>query len=132
MPSLRWTVRLAGAALLLATSACSWSKTVINEPDFIARADKVVVGQTRREQLPEILGSTPLTWIQTDAGNDIYVYTYGQTKTKGFNMILLGISKSNTRIDAAWFVTDKDGIVSRKFVGTNSRDVPFEWWAFGD
>jgi hypothetical protein len=132
MPSLRLPARLAGAALLLATSACSWGKTVINEPDFLTRADQVIVGQTKREQLPEILGSTPLTWIETGNGTDVYVYTYGQTKTKGFNIILLGISKSNTRIDAAYFVTDKDGIVSKKFVGTNSKDVPFEWWAFGD
>ena len=132
MPSLRLPARLAGAALLLATSACSWSKTVINESDFLTRADKVIVGQTKREQLPAILGSTPLTWIETDNGTQVYVYTYGQTKTKGFNMILLGISKSNTRIDAAYFVTDKDGVVSMKFVGTNSKDVPFEWWAFGD
>ena len=132
MPGLRRAARLAGAALLLATSACSWSKTVVNEPDFLARADQVVVGQTRREQLPEILGSTPLTWIQAADGTDIYVYTYGQTKAKAFNMILLGISKSNTRIDSAWFVIDKDGLVSKKFVGTNSQDVPFEWWAFGD
>jgi outer membrane protein assembly factor BamE (lipoprotein component of BamABCDE complex) len=124
--------RLAGAALLLATSACSWNKTVINEADFLTRADQVIVGQTKREQLPEILGSTPLTWIQTDNGSDVYVYTYGQSKTNGFNIILLGISKTNTRIDSAYFVTDKDGVVSKKFVGTNSQDVPFEWWAFGD
>ena len=132
MPSLRLPVRLAGAALLLATSACSWNKTVINEADFIARADQVVVGQTKREQLPEILGSTPLTWIETDNGTQVYVYSYGQSKTNGFNIILLGISRTNTRIDAAYFVTDKSGVVSMKFVGTNSKDVPFQWWAFGD
>ena len=132
MPILRISARLACLALLLAASACSWSKTVINEPDFLARADNVVVGQTTRQQLSDLIGGTPLTWIETGDGREVYVYTYGTTKAKGFNMILLGISKANTRIDTAYFVIGKDGVVSNKFVGTNSRDVPWEWWAFGD
>ena len=132
MTTSRAVRRLSCAALLLAATACSWNKTVINEPDFLARADRVVVGKTQDKQLPEILGSTPLTWIEAGDGKQVYVYTYGTTKTEGFNAIILGISKSNTRIDAAYFVTDTNGTVVKKFVGTNSKDVPWEWWAWGD
>jgi hypothetical protein len=125
------SLRALGLALLLGTSACAWNKTVINDSEFLSRAESIVVGQTKVQQLPDILGTTPLTWIETGDGRQVFVYLYGITKTEGFNIIILGISKTNTRIDAAYFVVDNAGVVSNKFVGTNSADVPWEWWAFG-
>jgi hypothetical protein len=120
------------AGCLLAATGCSWNRAMINGPDFLARAEQVVVGETTKQELPAILGSTPLTWIETGDGREVYVYSYGQSKREGFNLILLQIGKTNTRIDTAYFVVDKDGKIVNKFVGTNSQDVPWEWWAFGD
>ena len=125
------SLRALGLALLLGASGCMWNKTVVNDSEFLSKAETIVVGQTKVQQLPEILGTTPLTWIETGDGRQVFVYLYGVSKTEGFNLIIFGISKTNTRIDAAYFVIDGAGLVSNKFVGTNSADVPWEFWAFG-
>ena len=33
---------------------------------------------------------------------------------------------------AAYFVIGEDGVVEEMYVGKNSENVPWEWWAFGD
>ena len=77
MTTFRASLRPFVLALLLAASACSWNKTVINDEDFLARADEVVTGKTKVQELPRILGTTPITWLEAYDGRQVYVYTYG-------------------------------------------------------
>jgi hypothetical protein len=122
-------------ALLVAVAAlagCSWSRTVLNDPSTPDRAATVVVGTTTAEELPRILGSNPLSIVEAGEGRRLLVWGYGESKTHALNLVVVAFSRTNTGIDTAYFLVDRDGVVRRKWVGTNSRDLPWEWWSFGD
>ena len=122
------------ALLLLAAAAagCSWSRTVVNDPSTPDRAAAVVPGATTADELPGILGSDPLSFIEVGDGRRLLVWGYGESKTEGLNLILVSSSRTNSGLDTAFFLVDAEGVVRRKWVGTNSRDLPWEWWSFGD
>ena len=61
----------------------------------------------------------------------LMIYNYGQSKTKGLTLILFNVAKTNVAIDTAIFLVDADGTIEESWVGDNSLDVPWEWWAFG-
>ena len=79
-----------------------------------------------------MLGSPPNNVIAVGGGRTVYLYAFGDSKTEGFNIILLEITKSNVGIDSAIFIADRNGVVQESYVSNNSRDLPWEFWAFGD
>lgn len=119
-------------ALAAALAGCSWSRTVVNDPAIRERAAAVVPGTTTAADLPGILGSEPLSFIEVGDGRRLLVWGYGESKTEGLNLVVVSFSRTNSGLDTAFFLVDADGVVRRKWVGTNSRDLPWEWWAFGD
>lgn len=62
----------------------------------------------------------------------MYAYNFGDTKAKGFSLIVINISKANVGLDSAYFFINDKGIVEQSSISSNSQDVPWEWWAFGE
>jgi hypothetical protein len=105
---------------------------VVNDPSIPERAEAVVPGTTTAEELPGILGSEPLSFLEVGDGRRLLIWGYGESKTEGLNLLIVSFSRTNSGLDTAYFLVDAKGTVSRKWVGTNSRDLPWEWWSFGD
>lgn len=119
------------AALAIGLGACSWQRNQINQADLERRVAGVVPGQTTAAQLEEMAGGPPTSI--TPIGNKLlYAYTYGDGKTEALNLILINIGKTNLGIDTALFLIDQNDVVESSRIGQNSKDVPWEWWAFGD
>ena len=123
---------LAAALGVLFGGGCSWSRAVVNDPSIRERADAVVPGTTTADDLPRILGCEPLSFIEVGDGRRLLIWGYGESKTEGLNLLVVSFSRTNTGLDTAFFLVDAAGVVRRKWVGTNSRDLPWEWWSFGD
>jgi hypothetical protein len=119
------------AALALGSAGCAFSRTVINGPDLRERISRVEPGRTQADDLERILG-TPPTSITPVGDGRVYAWSFGEGKTAGLNLILLNVNKTNLGIDTALFYVDAQDVVRQVSVGQNSREIPWEWWAFGD
>ena len=117
---------------------CSFSRhrindTAIGEKVRAAQADgSLQFGTTTPEDVIRIVGSDPHTVLALPGGGRLLGFTYGQTKFQGFTSIILNITKSNTGLDTALFFFDENGRLFKHYGSTHSKDLRFEWWAFGD
>lgn len=110
---------------------CGFNRHQINQADLPERVAGVVPGQTTLAELEAMAGG-PATSITPIGDKRLYVYTFGDAKTKGLYLVLLNISKTNSAIDTGIFLVNQDNIVEWMQIGENSEDLPWEWWAFGD
>ena len=124
-------IALTLGALIGSLGACGFNRHQINQADLPTRVAGVVPGQTTLAELEAMAGG-PATSITPVGDKRLYVYTFGDTKTKGLYLILLNISKSNSAIDTGMFLVDENNIVEWMQVGRNTEDLPWEWWAFGE
>jgi hypothetical protein len=118
--------------LAMLLGGCMFARQKINIENFHAKAENIIPGKTKANEMMEILGSPPNAVIDTPGGKKIFAYTFGDGKTKGFTLILFNVRKTNLGIDTAYFFVDQNNVVEEKIISTNSKDVPWEWWAFGD
>ena len=118
------------AAIIL--SGCTFARQKINVEGFHEKAENIIPGTTEGKELHYILGSSPNAILPLAEGKTIYLYSFGDGKSLGLNLILFQIQKTNIGFDTGYFVVDEDDIVREKVVSTNSLDVPWQWWAFGD
>lgn len=121
---------VSAAVVIMALGGCSWGRQQINQSDLETRMTDVVVGKTTAAELEETIGSP--TTITPIGRNQLYAYTFGDSKTKALNLLIINIGKTNTGLDTALFLIDDKGVVRDSRIGTNSKDLPWEWWAFGD
>jgi hypothetical protein len=119
------------AVVVMALGGCSWGRQQINQADLETRVARVVPGQTTVAELEELAGGPP-TSITPIGQKQLYAYTFGDSKSEALTLIIVNIGKTNTGLDTALFLIDENGIVESSRVGTNSKDLPWEWWAFGD
>jgi len=119
---------LATAAITL--GGCSWNRNQINQADLERRVAGVVPGQTTVAELEAMAGGPP-TSITPIGAKQLYAYTYGDAKSEALTLLIINIGKTNLGIDTALFLIDENGIVESARVGQNSKDLPWEWWAFG-
>jgi hypothetical protein len=119
------------AALAITAAGCSWSRNQVNQADMERRVAGVVPGQTTVAELEAMAGGPP-TSITPIGDKQLYAYTYGDAKTEALTLLIINIGKTNSGFDTALFLIDENGIVEFARVGQNSRDLPWEWWAFGD
>ena len=117
--------------LVAAVSSCGFNRHQINQADLPERVAGVVPGQTTLAELEAMAGG-PATSITPIGDKRLYVYTFGDAKTKGLYLILLNISKTNSAIDTGIFLVNENNIVEWMQVGNNTEELPWEWWAFGD
>lgn len=125
----------ASAMLIILTlifSGCVFTRQKINIENFHSKAEQVEAGKTKARELAAILGGPPNAILPMEEGKEVYVYTFGDGKTKGLNLIIFGVTKTNLGLDSAYFFINENKVVEEKIVSTNSKDVPWEWWAFGD
>lgn len=118
--------------MMIAVSGCTWSRAKVNVEDFHERAARVKVGVTKAADLQGIFGSAPNSILPGKDGGSIYVYNFGDAKTNGLTLIIVNISKTNAGSDSAYFFVNAQGVVERASISTNSEDIPWEWWAFGE
>jgi hypothetical protein len=114
-----------------ALTGCGFNRQQINQADLPQRVSGVVPGQTTLAELEQMAGG-PATSITPVGDKRLYVWTFGDVKTKGLYLILLNISKTNTAIDTGIFLVNENNVVEWMQVGENTEDLPWEWWAFGD
>jgi hypothetical protein len=119
------------AVAVMALGGCSWGRQQINQADLETRVARVVPGQTTVAQLEELAGGPP-TSITPIGQKQLYAYTFGDSKSEALTLLIVNIGKTNTGLDTALFLIDENGVVESSRVGTNSKDLPWEWWAFGD
>ena len=119
------------AAVVLALGGCSWGRQQINQADLESRVGGVVPGQTTAAELERMAGGPP-TSITPIGQKQLYAYTFGDSKSEALTLLIINIGKTNTGLDTALFLIDENGVVESSRVGTNSKDLPWEWWAFGD
>jgi hypothetical protein len=124
-------ISLAAAVVVMALGGCTWGRQQINQADLERRVAGVVPGQTTVAELEQMAGGPP-TSITPIGQKQLYAYTYGDSKSEALTLLIINIGKTNTGLDTALFLIDQNGIVESARVGTNSEDLPWEWWAFGD
>lgn len=127
-PNLRAAI-VSMAVVAMALGGCTWNRQQINQADLQSRMADVVVGQTTAAELEQAIG-TP-TSITPIGRNQLYAYTFGDSKTEALTLLIINIGKTNTGLDTALFLIDENGVVQDSRIGKNSKDLPWEWWAFG-
>jgi hypothetical protein len=111
--------------------ACTFSRVRVNDQDFLEKTEKIILGKTTLLELTDMLGQ-PINWVELPENRRMYIYSYGDSKTAGLTLILFNTLKTNTGFDSAYFVIDtEDKTVVEKYVGTKSKNLPWEFWAFG-
>ena len=125
------SVILVLCAVILAAPACTFSRTRVNDERFLEKLDAVVPGTTTASELTRMLGQ-PVNWVELSQKHRLFIYAYGDSKTAGLTLILFNALKTNSGFDSAFIVVDKEkNVVTEKFVGTQSKDLSWEFWPFG-
>ncbi len=121
-----------GVFALIVASGCAFNRSQLNDPNFEERVfSKVVPGKTTLAELEE-LAAGPATSITPMGRKRLLVYSFSDAKTAGLALIILNISKTNSGFDTALFLVDENDVVESKQIGQNSKDLRWQWWAFGD
>ena len=123
---------LALALLAPGVEGCLFNRAQLNVVDLEQRVADVVPGKTRIEEVERKIGGPATSITPLAEGKLLYAWTFGDTKTAGLTLIVLNISRTNSGIDTALFVVDSDGVVQSQKIGQNSKDLRWQWWAFGD
>lgn len=123
------TLALLGA---IGLASCTFSRAEINDSNIPNRAKNLEPGKMTEEQLIEAIGTPPGQIIFMPDKQRLLIYNYGQSKTKGFTLILFNFLKTNVAVDTAIFLVDANRMVQDAWVGDNSQNVEFEWYPFGD
>ena len=121
------------AAVLIAVlmSGCMWSRARINDPAILDRAKAIRPGVTKSEELPAILKAQP-TRKRPEGSLVTYEYSYSDTKSKTFTLILVTFSRTEDVTETLYVETDAaTGVVTRvpKLV---HHEPEWRWWPFGE
>jgi hypothetical protein len=113
------------------SSGCLWSRVKINDTDAPAKARTIRPGTTTASELVKTMGAPPNSIIPLKNNRTIFIYNSSDSKQKGFNIIILGISKTNTRTSSTYFLINENAIVE-KVSTAKPGNVEWEWWAFDE
>ncbi len=119
------------AAQTAFTEGCMWSRARLNDPEIVERAAAIVPGVTKVADLSRLLQAQP-TRMHKEGNVQVFEYTYSDTKTKVFTLILLSFSRTESVTETLYVEADAGtGVVTR--VPRQKRHEP-EWrfWPFGD
>jgi len=128
----RWILGAVLLAAAVAPAGCVFQKVELNDPSIGRKAQAIVPGETREEQLLEILGVEPTSFITLKEGGKLLNYAYGLSKTGGLNLIVFNTQRTNTGLDTMFLKVNPEGVVTKAWVGDHSENVEWDWWAFGE
>ena len=131
MKTRRLTAVCAAVAMTALADGCTWSRARLNDPEILERASAIVPGVTKVAELPKLLQAQP-TRMQRTADKLVCEYSYADSKTKAFTLILLNFSRTESVTETLYVEADAEtGVVTR--VPRQVRHEP-EWrfWPFGD
>jgi hypothetical protein len=117
-------------AAMTATTGCMFSREQLNVADFPSQVASIQPGRSTLADLEALVG--PATSVTPIGDKRLHVYTFSDSKTMGFNIIVFGVSKTNTGFDTALFLVDSRNVVESFAVTENSKDLPWQFWSFGD
>ena len=119
------------ATLSMVLSGGMWSRARINDPEILNRARAIRPGVTKAEELPAILKAQP-TRKRPEGNLVTYEYSYSDTKSKTFSLILVTFSRTEDVTETLYVETDAaTGVVTRvpKLV---HHEPEWRWWPFGE
>lgn len=102
----------------------------MNDSIVCERAEDIVPGKTRAEQLPALLGVVPSSVIPLRDGRQVLVFAYGDAKTEGFSLILVTFTKTNSAFSAVYVLVDGEGVVQQVQLAPR-QEIAWETWPFG-
>jgi len=126
--TLRLFSALALAALL---SGCVWSRARINDPAVVERAKALEPGVTTAEQLPQILKAQP-TRKRTAGGVTTYEYSYSDTKTETFSLVVVSLTRTEDVTETLYVETDAATGKVIRVPKLDSHEPEWRFWPFGD
>ena len=131
-PFRRFSVALVAAGLLLVlASGCSMHRTRINIENPFERFGKIEPNVTRSTELEGILGTAPSNIVPVAPDKQGWVYSFGASKSWMLGIVLFNVQKTNTGVDTAVVIVDQAGYVDRVIHGSNSKDLPWQFWPYG-
>ena len=123
------TVMAGTMAVLL--SGCIWSRARINDPEVLMRAEKIRPGVTKAAELPSILKAQP-TRKRAEGRLVTYEYSYSDTKTKSFSLILVNFSRTEDTTETLYVETDAETGVVVCVPKLEHHEPEWRWWPFGE
>ena len=114
---------------MLLNSGCLWSRMKMNDTNMASKALSIRPGETKANELIRNMGQPPNSIIPLKSGKTVYIYNSSESKKKGFNAIIIAISKTNARTDSTYFLINEAGVVE-KVSSSKPGELPWEWWAF--
>ena len=121
------TVALCAACL----TGCIWSRARINDPEILERAKAIKPSVTKVEDLPRILKAQP-TRKRREGKLMTYEYSYSDTKSKTFTLILVSFSRTEDTTETLYVETDAETGVVVRVPKLEHHDPEWRWWPFGE
>lgn len=125
-------VRLfASLTLAVLMSGCIWSRARINDPEILERAKAIKPSVTKVEDLSRILKAQP-TRKRREGKLMTYEYSYSDTKSKTFTLILVSFSRTEDTTETLYVETDAETGVVVRVPKLEHHDPEWRWWPFGE
>lgn len=123
------TVTVGLMAVLL--SGCIWSRSRINDPEIVRRAAAIKPCVTKARELPAILKAQP-TRKRTEGRLVTYEYSYSDTKSKTFSLLLVSFSRTEDATETLYVETDAETGVVVRVPKLDHHEPEWRWWPFGE
>ncbi|MCA9771742.1 MAG: hypothetical protein KC466_04990 [Myxococcales bacterium] len=118
-------------SIAVGIGGCTFARQRTNIEDPYGKIAQVQAGVTSTADLARIFGAGPTTVVDAPGGGALWIYAFGDAKTWQIGLIVFNVGKTNAAQDAAVFVVDGAGVVQEVHYGTNSKDLPWQFWPFG-
>ena len=125
-------VRLLALVMLSSLApGCMWSRARINDPEIVERAKAVRPSVTKAEELPSILKAQP-TRKRREGRLMTYEYSYSDTKSKTFTLLLVSFSRTEDTTETLYVETDAETGIVVRVPKLEHHDPEWRWWPFGE
>lgn len=118
-------------AVMIVTEGCMWSRARLNDPEILERAKAIKPGVTKIADLPNILQAQPTRMHKTDHCL-VYEYSFADSKTKVFTIILLSFSRTESVSETLYVEADIETGVVTRIPQLSQHDPEWRFWPFGD
>lgn len=113
------------------TEGCMWSRARLNDPEIVERAAAIVPGVTKVADLSRLLQAQP-TRMHKEGNALVFEYTYSDSKTKVFTLILLSFSRTESVTETLYIEADAGTGVVMRLPRQKRHEPEWRFWPFGD